>query len=217
MTNRRAQLIAALRSIGGASHAADTIHHVMLDVMAEKTSRGHDIGADTAYYARPRKKAKGPVRDLQDTRRAARKAIARGLSLDHDWVDAWARLPADTRRLIRLPRRILTEDGRAIDYMGYQIHDPEFAIIVPRPELALPGIEAVLLALARAPGAKHRIPNQVEDRARTLIWHAFKAGNGGGARTTAFLEFGRTIDRIYGTNLFGAEDGRHFRRLSNGP
>jgi len=214
--DRRAELLAVLRAKGAprwwALQTADTIHPAMLEVLVESTSRGHEIGSfGTAFYARARTKPRGPARDLRDLQRAACKAITRALSPDPDWIDAWARIPAKTRRLIQLPKRVLTKDGRAIDYMGFSA--PGFSIIAPGPALALPRIEAALRAQEKTPGSRRRTSNQVEDHARALIWRAFQAGDGAGVRTTAFLEFGRTVDAIYGTALFAAKDGRHLRRL----
>jgi hypothetical protein len=218
--DRRAQLIAILRDIGGDPGEAELIHRAMLDVMVQATGEGREIGADTVYYARPRR-AVGPARDLRDLLRAAQKAKVRNLRIDEDWIAAWARLPAKTRQLVRLPKLIQTEDGRALDYMGYSA--PGFTMIVPKPAIAMPGIEAALQRIKTTPGSKRRQPNETKDKAREKIWRAFQTGSvGGGVRARAFLEFGRAIDQIYGTDLFDSKDGRHLRRLGravgyNGP
>lgn len=56
------------------------------------------------------------------------------------------------------------------------------------------------------------------------IWRAFQTipGSSKSPRSIAFIEFGRAVDKIYGTELFEAKDGRHLRRLAravgdNGP
>lgn len=100
MTDQRAQLIAALRDLGGDPAEAELIHRDMLNVAVEATGEGYEIGSDVVYYARPRKKkAAGPARDLRDLLRVARKAKARNLRIDEDWITAWTRLPAKTRQL----------------------------------------------------------------------------------------------------------------------
>jgi hypothetical protein len=224
VVNRLAEATAVVRHIGGDPAEAEPIHRVMLNVMVEATGKGHEIGSDVVYYARPRKKAAGPARDLRDLLRVARKAKARNLRIDEDWITAWARLPAKTRQLVRRPKLIRTDKkGRALDYMGYSATGFGYTMIVPKPETAIPGIEAALQRIKTMPASKFRQPNEVEDKARETIWRAFQTSSvGGGVRARAFLEFGRAIDRIYGTDLFDAKDGRHLRRLArvvgyNGP
>lgn len=131
------------------------------------------------------------------------------------------KLPAKTRQLVRLPKIQTDKKGKALDYMGYATSALEFTIIVPKPEIAIPSIEAAVQRLKTTPGSKRRQPNEAKEKARETIWRAFQTGSvGGGARSRPFIEFGRAIDRIYGTDLFDAEDGRHLRRLAvgyNGP
>ena len=96
-------------------------------------------------------------------------------------------------------------------------------MIVPKPEIAIPGIEAALQRIATTPESKRRLPSEAKDHAREMIWRAFQTGSiRSGVRSGAFLEFARAVDRIYGTDLFDAKDGRHLRRLArvvgyNGP
>ena len=119
MVDRRAEVVAVLHHIDGNPAQAELIHRAMLDVAVEATGGGYEIGSDVVYYARPRKKAAGAARDLRDLLRAARKAEARNLRIDEDWITAWARLPAKTRQLVRRPRVRTDEEDRALNYMGY--------------------------------------------------------------------------------------------------
>jgi hypothetical protein len=221
MVDRRAEVVAVLHHIDGNPALAELIHWAMLDVAVEAAGEGYEIGSDVVYYARPRKKAAGAARDLRDLLRAARKAEARNLRIDEDWITAWARLPAKTRQLVRRPRVQTDEEGRALNYMGYSA--PGFRMIVPKPEIAIPGIEAALQRIATTPQSKRRLPSEAKDYARETIWRAFQTGSiRSGVRSGAFLEFARAVDRIYGTDLFDAKDGRHLRRLArvvgyNGP
>jgi hypothetical protein len=221
--DKHAQLIAALCSVGGDPAAAEPIHQAMLNVAVEATGRGHEIGSDTVYYARPRKKVAGPVRDLLDLARVGRKVMAGGLHWQ-DWVTAWVKVPEKTRQLVWRPRLVQTRKGRMIDHEQLLRYSAVgFVTHAPKPEIAMPGVEAALECMKATPGSKLRQSNEAKDKARETIWRAFQTGSvGGGARARAFLEFGRTIDRIYGRDLFDAKDGRHLRRLGravgyNGP
>jgi hypothetical protein len=223
MANRRAELIAALRGIGGDPTEAEFIHRALLNVMVEATGQGHEIGADVVYYARPRKKAAGPARDLRDLARVGRKVMA-GKLLWQDWVTAWAKVPEKTRQLVWRPGLIQTKRGRTLDRTQLLRYSASgFVMHAPKPEIAMPGIGVALQYIKTTPGSRRRVPNGVEDEARETIWRAFQTGSiGGGIRGRAFLEFGRAIDRIYGLDLFGAKDGRRLRRLAravgyNGP
>ena len=223
VVNRLAEATAVVRHIGGDPAEAEPIHRAMLNVMVEATGKGHEIGSDVVYYARPRKKAAGAARDLRDLARVGRQVVAGKLPWQ-DWVTAWVKVPEKTRQLVWRPRLVQTKESRMIDpeqllrysAIGFVTH-------APKPEIVMPGVEIALKRMKTAPGSKRRLPNEAKDYARETIWRAFQTGSvGGGVRGRAFVEFGRAIDRIYGTDLFDAEDGRHLRRLAravgyNGP
>ena len=215
MQDRLAELTLILRNLAATAEATP-IHTAMLDVIAQASSRGHDIGADTAYFARPRKKAAGPARDLIDISRSARKALTGEISWE-GWVTAWARLPAKTRQLVWQPPLKQTKRGKTVDrkqLLGYAASG--FAMIAPRPATALPAIEAALARMKTTPRSKHRKPDAAGRTALAAIWRAFQTipGSSKSPRSPRYLELGRAVDKIYDTDLFNVKvAGRRFRRL----
>jgi hypothetical protein len=217
MVDRLAQLNAAMRSFGGDPAEAELIHKAMVDLMVEQLSRGHEIGDNVvAYYARPRTKQSGTLRDLIDLYRVGRKVLT-GERPWQDWVTACVRVPDKTRQLFWRPRLVQTKKGKTIDrkeLLGFGV--PEFQTVVPKPEIAMPGIEAALKRLKAAPGSKHRKPDAVKQAAMNTIWRAFQTipGSSKSPRSPRYLEFGQAVDKIYDTDLFDVKvAGRRFRRL----
>ena len=216
MQDRLTELTLNLRNFGGDTAEAKPIHAAMLDVIAQASSRGHDIGVDTTYYARPRKKAAGPARDLIDISRSARKALKREISWQ-DWVTAWARLPATTRQLVWQPPLKQTKRSRTVDrkqLLGYSASG--FTMIAPKPATVFPAIEAELARMKTTPRSKHRKPDAAARTVLAAVWRAFQTipGSSKSPRSPRYLEFGQAVDKIYDTDLFDVKvAGRRFRRL----
>jgi hypothetical protein len=211
-----------------ASHAL-LIHRVMSDLVAAQRSRGVDIGCDDKDIssARPRLKTVGLARELFDLARKCRKAVAGKISLN-DWTTIWAAQPERVSPRVRALWRPVR--NRSIDLSQiartFKTHaDPSeakgdyFHTIVPKPEIALPLIEAALREITANPNAKTRKRDKYEADAIAATRAAYRAitGNTGGrvirdGKLVGKLDrLRREVDCIFGTKLFAARDSRRFR------
>jgi hypothetical protein len=221
------RLIAALSRLGNSEIAerhASVIFSRMIAVVTP--ARGHDIGGDddTGFYARPRTEMAGLERELRDLGGKARKA-ARGKPGFKAWANAWAALPQRTKRLLWRPKLIWTAEGRTIDpgTVAGSFAAPGLHMIVPRPEVVLPVIEAEIARIKTTPAAQRRKRkrDEAEHAAIQAICNFYQKATGNKGRravdpksgklTGRLIRLGHEIDRIFGTALFAEKDSRRLR------
>lgn len=195
----------------------DAINGAMLAVLSDRRARGFDIGEDEGgFYARPRSNTAGMRRELRDLIGKCRKAVGGKISVK-DWAVIWAALPERTKALLwKKPSGLLDPATIAIGFATER-----YQTLVPKPEVVLPTIEAELAKIATVPGSNIREPNEVEAEAIAAINAAFRQITGSDAGRVVRVKdgkavgkrilFGREVDGIYGTGLFGAKDSRRFR------
>jgi hypothetical protein len=225
---RLARTVAVLQRLDGDADPAviekqaDLIHQAWLDMIVGSRSRGHDIGVDDGgiAYARPRSKTKGLKRELDDLLPKCRKAVAGRISL-REWTTIWAAQPHRIRKLWK-PKLIKTAEGRTIDRstIAMSFVADGYVIVVPKPGIVLPVIEAALANITASPRSKKREPNAVEAKAIEAIRDAYRAitGNKGGRAINVLgkldgklAALGREIDAIFGTKLIAEKDSWRLR------
>ena len=225
-TTRLARIVRAIERLDGepalTEKHAPLINRVMHDLMVAYRSRGHDVGCDDGgtAYALPRSKTVGLVHELTDLAAKVRKAVAGKISL-REWTTIWAAEPHRIRKLWK-PKLIKTPEGRIIDRgtIAMSFGAPGYGIVVPKPEVVLPVIEAALAKITASPRSKKRERDMDEAKAVAAIRAAYReiTGHTGGRvidkgnLAGRFVALGRDIDGIFGTALFAAKDSVRFRR-----
>ncbi|WP_299721022.1 hypothetical protein [Tardiphaga sp.] len=178
-------------------------------------ARGHDIGKDShGYFARPRKRAYGPARQLRDIARMAKKAIA-GKKVDSKkWRTAWVALSLAVRQVWK--PLVKTNRGWRLDRSTILTYrSPGFTTVIPKPEYVLPDIVAELARRTKEGRSKIRRPGEPEHAAIRSVQTAYQTltGKSGrrtvrdGRRTGPYHRFCLEIDQIFGTTLFTKRDG----------
>jgi hypothetical protein len=220
MASIHEQLVELLSQLGDraiAEKEARRIHAAMLAL-----SRGHDIGQDeNGFYARPRRtKPAGPAKEIRDLAATARKAI-RGKISREDWMREWAAQP---RSVWRACRPFLAEpETRSLDtakLLG-NFSAPEFAVVVPKPEVVLPALEVALELTKIATGnKKQRKPDLTAREVIEAVQSAYGAltrKRGGRAippsgQPGRLVRLGRDIDRLFGTKIFPKIDSTRLKK-----
>jgi hypothetical protein len=222
------KIIAVLWRIDSATDAAlieahaRLIDQVWLDLMVSYRSRGFDIGVDNdnIAYARPRSKTAGLARELGDLAPKCRKAVRGRISL-REWTTIWAAQPHRIRKLWK-PKLIKTAEGRTIDRstIAMSFVADGFVMVVPKPEIVLPMIEAALAQITAKPRSQKHERNEAEAMAIAAVSNVYREITGntrkrvyreGKGAVGARIQFGREIDRIFGTQVFAAKDSVRFR------
>jgi hypothetical protein len=225
---KSARIIAALQRLDGNADPAviekqaDLIRQTWLDMIVGYRSRGHDIGIDSdgIAYARARSKTKGLKRELDDLLPKCRKAVRGRISL-REWTRIWAAQPHRIRKLWK-PKLIKTPEGRTIDRstIAMSFMADGFVMVVPKPEIVLSMIEAALAQITAKPRSQKHERNEDEAKAMAAVSNAYREISGntrkrvyreGKGAVGARIQFGREIDRIFGTQLFAAKDSLRFR------
>jgi hypothetical protein len=200
-----------------AEEQAPKIHAAMLML-----ARGQDIGreADTGYFARPRRSSQGPAKDLRDLASAARRSIKGAIDTE-EWFEAWAAQPRSTWKLCR-PSLLLpgTRNFDPDKLLGHY-RAPGYTLVVPKPHVVLPALQAQLDEMKGLTGnKKKRTPDLAAREAITVIRAAYKAltGKPGGrtvppeGRPGPLVRFGREIDKLFGTKVFPRADSSRLKK-----
>ena len=147
----------------------------------------------------PRRKSRGPARELRDLDRLARKAAA-GRITRANWKNAWRATPSQIRLTL----------GQSLERGA------------PPPKKILRRIRAEVEWLEAQPAAERRrrrrdgAENDAITRIRFAFWELThrrggRAFNDEGKLDSPLVRFGREIDEIFGTRLFAVKDSRRLR------
>lgn len=183
--------------------------------------------------------SRGPARELEELRRAARRAIKRNDV--KGWLTAWAAVPRRTRVLVWVPpvppvidcRR--DETGRLIAFRRasyddtlkgvFTIWGPGFTIIVPPPTEALPLIEDATRRLRATPANVRR--KRTSDLLAADLGHAIKTAyveltgklpkpvlRKNSRLDSRLIALARDVDARFALRVFAADDSPRLRALS---
>ena len=182
--------------------------------------------------------SRGPARELEELRRAARRAIKQNNV--EGWLTAWAAVPHRTRGLVWVPpvppvidcRR--DESGRLIAFRrtsyndslkGCTIWGPGFTMIVPPPTEALPLIEVAICRLRATPAKVRR--KRTSDLLAANLGHTIKTAYAeltgklpkpvlrkNSRLDSGLISLARDIDARFRLCIFSADDSPRLRALS---
>jgi hypothetical protein len=211
---QQSRLVADLGKLGDPVVAAEQASSIVAAMRALqlRSSGGYDIGRDVGgFYARPREAEVRHERELNALAAIARKAVA-GKADVEEWIDAWVALPASTSRRIDVVPHISKKNSRSVDPRKiYSYATSKIAMIIPRPEYALPAINAAIERIE-----KTRQPNTDEAAVIRAVQKAYQTltGRPGGRVIDGPLHrLGLAIDRIFETNLFPEKDSLRLRKI----